>query len=252
MKSIIITDKGYKDINPVLLGYQNCSPGHSFGPAIRTHYLIHFVTSGFGKYYVNQKIYNLKPGDMFIIKPFEKTYYEADKINPWNYIWTGFTASTELPIELPYIITCPQAHDIFEKMKRCENISTGRTEYLLARTWDLFALLSEKDSKKDDYTEKALDCIHSEYMNGINVSEIAKRLNLDRKYFSTIFKKKTGVSPMEYLLSHRMNTALYLIKNKGVSVSVAAASVGYSDVYNFSKMFKRFFGESPTSYIIDK
>lgn len=131
-------------------------------------------------------------------------------------------------------------------------MTNGRTEYLLARLWDLFVLISDKENKKDDYIERAIDCIHSEYMNGITVSELAQRLNLDRKYFSTLFKRKMGISPMEYLLSYRMNTALYLIKDKGVSVTVAANSVGYSDIYNFSKMFKRFFGKSPTAYIIDK
>jgi AraC-like DNA-binding protein len=85
-------------------------------------------------------------------------------------------------------------------------------------------------------------------MTDISVEEIANRLNLDRTYFSVIFKKKVGISPKQYLLKYRMNIATTLLADN-LSVSVVARSVGYSDLYIFSKMFKRHFGVSPTEYL---
>ena len=85
-------------------------------------------------------------------------------------------------------------------------------------------------------------------MNGITVEEIAKKLNLDRTYFSTLFKRKTGVSPKQYLLDYRMSIAASLILKNDITVSVAAYSVGYSDIFTFSKMFKKHFGVSPKEY----
>ena len=89
----------------------------------------------------------------------------------------------------------------------------------------------------------------SEYMNAITVSDISERLNLDRSYFSALFKKRTGKSPQKYLFDLRMETAAKLMKEQEQSPLSAAASVGYTDIYNFSRMFKKAFGMSPRAYI---
>ena len=94
----------------------------------------------------------------------------------------------------------------------------------------------------------ALDCIHSEYVEPITVETIAHRLGLNRSYFSTLFKSRIGISPKRYLFEHRMRIAATLLTEEKTSVSVTANSVGYSDIFNFSKMFKQFYGVSPAEY----
>ncbi len=246
--NVIITDEKYPGLNPMQFGFQKRERNHSFGPAVRTYWLIHFVVSGFGYFYKDTKKYHINPGEMFVIQPFEETYYEADSENPWNYIWIGFTADSPLPVELGDVIHCPEALTVFNKMKNCREKNNGRSAFLSARLWELFSLLLENEKHSENYVEMALDCIHSEYMNPLTIEEIANRLNLDRSYFSTLFKKTVGVSPKQYLLDYRMNMAITLLAESKKSVSVTATSVGYSDIFTFSKMFKRHFGISPTEY----
>lgn len=250
--NVTIADEKYTGLNPVTFGYHSCPKSHSFGPAVRTYWLIHFVVSGCGYYKIGSREYEVGPGEMFVIPPYEETYYEADAKNPWNYIWIGFTSSGPLPTNLGDTVFCPEALKVFNSMRTCENMSHGKSAFLCARLWDLFSILLGREPYSKDYAEEALDCIHSEYMNGITVDEIAKRLNLDRTYFSIIFKKKTGLSPKEYLTNYRMNIAASLMIDKGKSVTVAACSVGYSDIFNFSKMFKRHYGVSPSEYVKGK
>lgn len=248
--NVIITDEKYKGINPMHFGFQDCEESHSFGPAVRTYWLIHFVVSGFGYYKIGNREYNLGPGEMFVIPPYVETYYEADSEKPWSYIWVGFTSDSDLPVELKDTIHCPEALSIFSRMKNCREKSNGRSAFLCARLWELFEILLERTNDNNtDYINLALDCIHSEYMNPLTIEDIAKRLNLDRSYFSTLFKKTVGVSPKQYLLDYRMNMAASLLTDNRKSVSVTATSVGYSDVYTFSKMFKQHFGISPTEYV---
>lgn len=247
-RSVIIKDENFLDLNPVQFGYENCKKSHFFGPAVRTYWLIHFVVSGFGVFKIKDKEYKLKPGEMFVIPPYIETYYEADNTNPWSYIWIGFTTKGDITNNLSDVIKCPEAEKIFNSMKNCEGFTNGRSAYLTARLWDLFALLSEDGNNKYGYIEKALEFIHSNYMRNITVGKIAQYLNLDRTYFSVIFKNKTGLSPKQYLLNYRMNIAATLILKKHISISVIANSVGYSDLYTFSKMFKRHFGISPSNY----
>lgn len=245
----IVTDQGYQGINPVQFGYEDCNKGHFYGPAVRTHWLIHFVVSGHGYYRINNKEYKIGPGEMFVIPPFEETFYQADNKKPWTYIWIGFTCDGPLPTDLGDVIRCPEAIEIFNSMKNCDTFDSGKRAYLSAKLWELFALLLRKKKPETHYVQKAIDCIHSEYMQGITVEQIADRLKLDRCYFSTMFKKRMGVSPKQYLTNYRMSIAATLMTDNSTSVTVAACSVGYSDIYNFSKAFKRHFGVSPNEYI---
>ena len=72
--------------------------------------------------------------------------------------------------------------------------------------------------------------------------------NMSSEKLNAIFKKKIGISPQQYLLNRRMNIAASLIKNHNISVSATAYSVGYTDIYTFSKAFKKHFGVAPTKY----
>ena len=246
-----VIESDFCDINPMQFGYEDCEKSHFYGPAVRTHWLIHYVVSGCGTFRIKDREYKVSKGQMFVIPPFVETYYEADAKTPWDYIWVGFTAKSELPLKLDDVIYCPEAEPIFEKMKKCAESDSSRTAFLCARIWDLFAVLLENRKNEIGYVEKALGCIHSEYSNQITVQDIADRLGLNRSYFSMIFKNETGVSPVKYMVDYRMKVAASLMINQGMNVTVAANSVGYTDIFTFSKMFKRYYGISPKKYILE-
>lgn len=247
-----IIDKKYPYLNPVQFGYRNCVKSHFCGPMIRTYWIIHYVVSGKGIFKINNKVYTLKKGDMFVIPPYIETYYEADAEKPWSYIWIGFTCDGNLPANLTDTIHLPKAIQIFESMKFCSQLENGKTEFLCSKLWELFSMIMDFQSEKTDYIECALNLIHIEYMNGITVKDVADRLNLERTYFSALFKRKTGISPSKYLNDYRMKLAKDFIINKKLSITVTAYSVGYTDIYTFSKSFKKHFGLSPRKYIEQK
>jgi AraC-like DNA-binding protein len=250
MKHDIITSNDeYGGIAPVQFGYEKCKNSYFYGPIARTYHLFHFVESGFGIFRINGKEYRVGPGEIFVIPPYTETYYEADKINPWTYTWIGFTAEKKLPLKLPDVIRCPEASEVFNSMKNATGLNNGRNSFLISKIWELFSILLENKKSNASYVDKALDYIHSEYMYDITIDKIAAWLGLDHSYFSSLFKKKMGLSPKQYLLNYRMNVALSLMSKNNISVSVAAYSVGYTDICNFSKMFKKTFGVSPVKYM---
>ncbi len=247
---VALNNKGYDGLNPMLFGYDVCESGQFFGPAIRTYWIIHYVVSGFGKFIKNSKEYRVGPGEMFVISPFSNSYYEADAQNPWTYTWIGFSTEMEnLPAKLDDVILCPEALSIFSSMKECEKMGNGQSAFLSGKIWELFSLILETKDTDTDYVQTALNIIHSAYMTQISVEMLAKRVNLERTYFSTLFKSKVGISPGKYILNYRMSIAASLMADKGMSVSVAGTSVGYNDIFNFSKMFKKHYGVSPKEYI---
>ena len=71
-------------------GYEECVPGHSYGPAVRSVYLIHIIIRGHGTFMANQQTFRLGEGDGFLIVPEMQTYYRADDKDPWTYCWVAF------------------------------------------------------------------------------------------------------------------------------------------------------------------
>ena len=84
-------------------------------------------------------------------------------------------------------------------------------------------------------------------MREVKVEEIAESLSLDRRYLSRLFKQKTGKTVQDYLISVRMEAACRQLSD-GRGVAETSVLCGYSDVCNFSKMFKRIYGISPKSW----
>ena len=79
----------------------------------------------------------------------------------------------------------------------------------------------------------------------ISLAAMSKVANLSVSHLSFEFRKEFGVSPVNYLIRRRMDTAKYLLANRDMTVSEVATECGYPDVFQFSRMFKRVTGYSP-------
>ena len=78
------------DLKLYYCGTQKCNPNHSWGPAIKEHFKIHYVHKGKGVFKVGNKTYHLKEGQGFLICPNIISYYKADEMEPWEYSWCAF------------------------------------------------------------------------------------------------------------------------------------------------------------------
>lgn len=243
---IVITNKGFKDINPVLCGSEKCGPLHSFGPHVRQYYLIHYVKSGKGVFTRGCEHYAVGENQMFIIKPGEVTTYTADKDDPWEYIWVGFDGkAAERFSELSPVVELQT--NLFSEMLECDELKSCREEFLASKLFMLYSLLFEDGNTVNDYVKQARDYINANYVNSIYINDIARLIGVERTYLSRIFKERMGISMQSYLINVRLKHAADLL-HLGYGVGQAAAMCGYSDCFNFSKMFKKRYGVSPNKY----
>lgn len=257
MINAAIKNRRFKDLNPVVCGYEECGKGKSYGPAVRDIYLMHFLIDGKGLFVRDKKDYTVQKGQIFLIRPFEVTYYQADLEDPWVYEWIGFSGNMaqELFTEAGLDETCVfDAHDcapIFDEMLSASN-EPNYELYLLGKLYELFFALTKKVNIKKtvsrEYVKHAIDILAANYMNDISISNIAHSLHIDRRYLCRIFTQEKGVSPQQYLVHLRMKKAAALFSDMNITVADAARSVGYSDQFNFSKMFKKIMGVTPSQY----
>ena len=259
INSKIILNKGLKPINPLICGKEECIQAHSFGPATREYWILHFVVSGKGRFKTKSGNYNVGSGDVFVIRPYEVTYYEADELDPWTYVWIGFEADMPLPGILMSndVIQARFLRELFISAVDNDYFNDGDTngayeQYLCGLIWQMIGMLTNRTTQSgigSNYVEKAISIIRSEYQNDITVSSIANRLHINRSYFCEIFKRVTGVSPKKYIHALRMRRAARLLIMRSLSVTVTASSVGFPDVFAFSRAFKSYYGVSPTEYV---
>lgn len=234
-------------------GEEHCATNFRAGPTSRQYYLLHFVFSGRGKFFTGNNIYPVSKGQIFVMHPFEVVHYHAEPTDPWYYSWVGFEMSIEVPeLDNNSILDIPQAEHLFNLMKNVDQIGAQKELYLCGKIYELLSMIDQpkvlKKSKTDDYVKKAKQFIDINYMHSITVDQIASDLNINRSYFSTIFRKHVGKSPQQYLMDVRLENAAELVSNHNYSISDAAMSSGYTDIFNFSKMFKQKFGISPAYY----
>lgn len=240
--SIPLENMHLSDLNPLLLGYEYCMPGKSFGPTVRKYVLIHYIVSGKGYVIKGGRKHTVSAGQAFIIRPGEVTIYTADDKDPWLYHWVAFDGElSEKFNELDHVFPFPS--DITRKM--LETDGNDLVEYRIAELlFKMYVILFGGKKRRHHYISKVEDHIRAAYMHPLRVEDIASKMNLERHYLTRIFKEKTGLSISDYIINVRIEEAKnYLIQ--GFSVEETARLCGYEDASNFSKIFKREVGISP-------
>lgn len=88
--------------------------------------------------------------------------------------------------------------------------------------------------------------IKQNYMKEISLEMFSKDMYLSQVYISKIFKEATGHSPIHFLIQTRLSIAKELLETKSLPIKEVSNLVGYEDAYHFSKLFKKYYGYSPS------
>ena len=244
--NLLLTNRGLRDLNPIDAGYERCRPDKSFGPHVRTYTLIHYVLSGRGTLYARGAAHPVEAGQAFLILPGELTTYTADAADPWHYCWIGFDGLLSASFaHLDPVLTLPK--ELFDPLIHTLPGEAAPEYRLAAMLFCLYDRLLGNASTENHHVRRVETFIRSNYMLPLRVEEIAQKLNLNRRYLGRLFKEHTGKTVQEFLIDVRMDAAALHLR-RGCSVAEAARLCGYEDVTNFSKMFKRRTGHSPTAH----
>ena len=245
-------------------GWEVCKPLHTFGPAIRQHYLLHYVTRGKGKLWIGEAkntCYEIGANTIFLIKPGVVTTYAADKNEPWEYCWICIDG-----YDVPRILQdCGFNNDsplFFDKSGgRVQSAIVNfvfsyrrnkHNEYtLLSRLYNFFAQMKRQYKRtniKSVYVEQAIDYIYENYNKNITIGDMANHLNIDRTYLYRLFKRECNVSPQKYLLNFRLRVAVNKLENTQKSIMEIAEECGFNNVSLFCHQFKKVYSDTPLNY----
>lgn len=251
---------------PLFCGYQTCDPSYSFGPAVRDYHLLHFCISGKGQFFSNDICYDICEGQGFLISPKQLTFYQADAVHPWTYLWIAFEGDMVkkylslcgLSINTP-IIQCPQKdrlQQIILDMIAHGSATISNELYNQGLLYQFFSLLAQSPSLAsrpeenidNQYIAKAIEYIRFNYQAQITVQDIADYVSLNRSYLTTVFQKNLHFSPQQFLMRHRITKATEMLVETDHLIQNIASSCGYANELSFAKAFKKVTGLSPSEY----
>ncbi len=245
-------------------GYEQCDSGQIWGPALRDHYLIHYVVSGGGILRCNGQEYTVSAGMLFIIFPSQVASYQADANDPWQYNWVGFNGAdarrlvklTGLSKDQPvwYSNTPDETCRLIRGIADASDNTAAADAEMVGRLYLFLAHLIKRSRNQSTgdahqtYVNNALRYIQYNYASNIGVADIARYVGISRSQLYRAFLQDFGVSPHAYLQTYRINEACSLLRDPAYSVAEVAGSVGFNDPLYFSRVFKSIKEVTPSDY----
>lgn len=268
----IIAQGANNQLNVLFAGESQTKPLHRLGPKVYDFYLMHIVLEGKGTFVCNGETHTLHAGHTFLIEPEQLISYESDSDDPWRYRWVAFNGSHAEELVAAAGFTSEQ-QVVFSADKRRASIlfrqiyetfrssgaaadmkAAGYMHLLLAEYKAVLHALSGSSirtpqAESDHLLQQVVHYLSTQYAHPVSIEHMAESLGYNRAYLSRLFKQRTGVSPVTFLLKLRIDKARHMLRERPeLTIEQIAASVGLQDALYFSKQFRRLHGQSPTAY----
>ena len=241
--------------------YYQMDKHYNHNPRGRLDYYLMYIVSGEAKVYNGNEFVIAKEGSVIVFPP-NKGYKHSSKHTQISYLWMHFTGSDVLNVLNRYginIFPTVNTANGENKISNCfQKIFDGFANNDKFRDYDLSSLLDrllieigrsisvEQGEKR--LFKKSIRHINESYGNPIRITELAKMENVSMTTYNFHFKRQMGMSPTQYILTLRMHSAKELLKSSKISVRDISAMVGYDDFNFFTKVFKKYTGQSPSAY----
>ena len=236
-------------------------------PKGRLDYQLLYIVSGKGHFYFKGEDRVVYAGRMVLIQPRQEQrydYYGEDK--PEVY-WVHFTGSDvknilrryQIPMDDPIFYSGASSTYSYLFKEMIHELQTCRTGYeeLLTMYLKQIFLLVQRTRQEERPTvstyiqeemEYARRYFNEHYNEPISIQEYAESRNMSVCWFQRNFKQIVKHTPMQYLLTIRVNNAASLLETTNYGLAEIATIVGYEDPLYFSRLFRKIKGVSPRDY----
>jgi len=139
--------------------------------------------------------------------------------------------------------------DLYSQILKIESLD-GIRQWMLGTCMKIRrSIRKERTNTAQVLIQKAEDYIGVHYGDSdLSIEKICHELNVSSAYFSTIFKRETGKTFLNYLTDTRMEKAILLLDGTEEKSYVISEKIGYSEPNYFSYVFKKKYGISPSKY----
>lgn len=245
-------------------GGERCSPGHMYGPAVRDHYLIHFIASGTGTFQADGRTFRIGAGQGFIIFPDEITVYRADDDDPWTYDWMGYVGEDAEAVTHRMglsrenrVFSCEDPGAVTDIMRAAARDAQSLEFGELAALGGLMRFLahiappggvSQDDGAHRRHYQRARWFMFGRYAQPITVRDVADFVGVSRSQLYRVFREAGDDSPKDVLTRLRLTHIQRLLSETDMSLEEIAYSAGLASAQRLGVMFRAHMGISPGAY----
>ncbi|MEN2416275.1 AraC family transcriptional regulator [Flavobacterium mesophilum] len=227
-----------------------------------------YCTRGKGWYKIKNQRFEVGINDFFIIPATtEEMSYGADENDPWTIYWVHFSGNDMENFNKGFNIGLydgPQQIIYNEKgielwLSMYQNLEMGYSkENITKANLCLYHFissflypdknLSEKKQEEKDLISSTIAFMRTKLTEKLTLEDLALTNQLSASHFSSLFRKGTGMSPLDYFIHLKLQKACLLLLTTEMRVKDIASELGYEDPYYFSRLFKKYINTSPLQY----
>ncbi|MBQ8551707.1 MAG: AraC family transcriptional regulator [Clostridia bacterium] len=218
---------------------------------------LEYVTSGKGEVLIDGEWMTASAGDVMILRCGEAHEYRALPDNPWQKLWINYIAGYIRPFLDSYRIKSGIYHvpDIRQYFDLAAELAlnaemSADTCYKIAdcvhEIISAIAIHSELGTKND--AGRIREALNASVYKKVDLTELAERLHISKSSMIRIFKKHYGMTPYEYLLSAKIESAKLLLASTEMPIREISDKLCISDEHYFSTLFLQRVGIRPREY----
>lgn len=225
---------------------------------------LHFVISGKGYLYLNDKRYELAAGDVFYLDDKSLFSYYPDQNDPWEYVFFEFygTQATTALEGTPLTINTPvaKANNPFTVRKYLHaafETNSLNYAYVVSAFFNLINDLIPVEKRTDkhqrtDFIEEVKSYISLKFFDSeFSVEGLCKTFFISHSHLCRLFKRHENVPVITYIKSLRLAHSAQLLTETDYSLKDVAMMSGFKEYEYFFRSFKIFYGKTPTDYRLE-
>lgn len=243
-----------------LAGVSYCDGSYLIRRADDQMGVLEYVAAGEGTLEIGSEVWHPRTGDVYIVPPYTTHRYYSSKNNPWVKYW--FNLRGELLIAMLHQfnlagggVVSDFTHpglfiDNLAKLHQSPAAEVPRLTVGIAGEILSQCAILQQQSGKLSAVEISLKAYLDKHLRlpTPDLAQLGREVDLSSARVLQVFKKRFGISPVQYLLGRKMELAADLLRQSALSVKEIAVQLGFADQYYFSALFKRKLGVSPLHY----
>ena len=214
---------------------------------------------GRGLWMVGDTVTMIQPGDVMIVPAGIKHYSRSvggacccefiyfDEERVLDCCGAGSRVATRLPANIESVISCERQREFLRSMIEARDDVESALWYALFLKNLPDAASERAEPLCDNILAPAIHLIMTSYDEPLTADDLAEECRLCRSWFTKLFKKEYGMTPINFLNDFRAKTAAQLLRGD-ISVTEAAFMSGFGSPSDLYRHFRKKYGCSPSDF----